>query len=179
MLLLKALVRVRFLTTSRAKASDQIRQVLKEYLLLGDTLTEEQGRRPFRVPAMRGVDEDMRDWSYYMILEHNVIVNRFMKLTVESLARNKIPQALSRVDTKKDVMPSGNPGPEQLQAFSESVESYLSMVDQLGTLRGTPRFRHPIFGMLNAHGWHCMLGLHLEVHLPQASCVVEGVSSEN
>ena len=31
---------------------------------------------------MRGVDEDMRRWSFFMILEHNAIVNRSITASV-------------------------------------------------------------------------------------------------
>lgn len=174
-LIIKAVVRLRFFCTRKANASAAIRKALQHYQNLGRQIDEQgRGRQSFRVPLMRGVDEDMREWSFYMILEHNVIVNRFMKITVESLAQHKIPKALQRVDTKKDVMPSANPGPEQMQLFTDSVERYLARIENLDGLRSTPRFRHPIFGMLNAHGWHCMMALHLQIHLPQANCVVEG-----
>lgn len=174
---IKCLIRIRFFLTSKASASESILNSLEEYKSLGDQVSSQAGRQPFRVPEMRGVDEDMRDWSFYMILEHNVIVNRFMQITVENLAKNQIPKLLSRIDTKRDVMPSSDPGSDQLAAFTKSIEKYLSAVDGLGGLRHTIRFRHPVFGMLNAHGWHCMMALHLDIHLPQAKYVVQSVSS--
>ena len=72
---------------------------------------------------------------------------------------------------KTDVMPGPDPGEEQVAAFRGSVEAHLAAVEQLGKLRGTRKKRHPVFGMLDAHGWHCMFALHLQVHLKQAEVV--------
>ena len=176
---IKGLIRTRFFFTSRKKATLTIQRSLEQYQQLGDELGSVLGRKPSRVPKLLGVDEDMRDWSFFMILEHNVIVNRLMTLIVKSLAHNEIPQNLPVKDSKKDVMPSADPGPEQMTAFCQSVEAYLVSLETLGKLRGTPRYHHPVFGMLNAHGWHCMMALHLEIHIPQAKCVLEELKSES
>lgn len=175
---IKLLIRIRFFLTSRNRARYQITRAFEEYQLLGNEISSVLGREAFRVPHMRGVDEYMRDWSFFMILEHNVIVNTMMETIVESLAFHNIPKDLPVKDIKKDVMPSDNPGQEQMTAFCQSVQQYLRNTKKLKSLRGTPRYRHPIFGMLNAHGWHCMMALHLEIHLPQAKCVFEGLKAE-
>ena len=124
-----------------------------------------------RVPPMLGVDEDMRDWSFFMILEHNVIVNRSITAIVQHLASNEPFKGYEIKDPKKDVMPSANPGEEQVKALQASVDDHIGIVSHLSGLRKTASERHPIFGDLNAHGWHCMLGLHLDIHRKQAEAV--------
>ena len=173
--LIKGFIRLRFLLTSKERACDRIRSILIVYKNLILRLDGDEGRRCYRVPAMRGVDEDMREWSIYMILEHNVIVNRTMTAIVVSLARNEEPRNVPVRDSKKDVMPSVDPGPEQVEAFVASVEDHLRVVKKLKKLRGTLRKQHPIFGLLDAHGWHCMCCLHLEVHAPQVASVFDGI----
>jgi hypothetical protein len=167
-ILIRSLVRSSFRLSSRDRATRRIRLELGRYLALADRLGEEQSRRSVRVPALAGVDEDMREWSFYMILEHNVIVNRTISALVESLARGEEPRTAGVVDPKKDVMPSANPGPEQVEAFRQSVEAYLALMADLPPLRGTQKTRHPSFGMFDAHSWHCMFGFHLVVHRRQA-----------
>ena len=120
---------------------------------------------------MIGVDEEMRDWSFFMILEHNVIVNRSISAIVAGLARGEKSLDSGVVDPKRDVMPSADPGPDQIRAFQASVEAHLDSVARLPRLRSTPTHRHPIFGQLTAHGWHCMFGLHLDIHHKQAETV--------
>lgn len=175
-LLIRTAVRTRFRLTSRKQASDQIRKLLAGYLSLVQSIDPEAGRLPVRVPPMLGVDEDMRDWSLFMILEHNVIVNRSITAIVESLARGEKPPAIDVNDPKRDVMPSQDPGEEQIQAFQSSVETHLEVVSRLPRLRSAATIRHPIFGQLNAHGWHCMLGLHLDIHRNQAKAVCNTIN---
>jgi len=121
---------------------------------------------------MIGVDHEMRDWSFLQILEHNVIVNRIISHTVEKLARGEDPKPERPINHKTDVLPGDSAGAEQIIAFSESVESYLSKVATLPTLRGTAETPHSVFGSFDAHKWHCMFGFHLGLHLKQAEKVI-------
>lgn len=167
--LLKYLVRLRFQLTSRRGADALIEHSAKKYRLLTETFDEDSGRKSVRVPPMLGVDEDMLDWSFYMILEHNVIVNDAMRRVVQSLSEGVELQA--EIDPKHDVMPGENPGPEQVEAFLDSIENYQLAVAKIPRLRGTMTRQHPVFDRLDAHGWHCMFGLHLELHRKQAEAV--------
>ena len=170
--LIRALIRSRMALTTRERASGQIRQCLLNYRGLYSSVGVDEARRPVTVPPMLGVDEEMRPWSLFMILEHNVIVNRSVTSVVRALALGETPDGGGVIDPKRDVMPSADPGPEQIDLFRESVERHLEVVTGLPNLRGTRTKRHPVFGRLDAHGWHCMFGLHLQIHLWQAEEVV-------
>ena len=88
-LLIKTAIRTLFTFTSREKALEKSELVLRQYGKLADGLSSEAGQRCIEVPPMRGVDEDMRKWSFFMILEHNAIVNRSITATVVQLARGQ------------------------------------------------------------------------------------------
>lgn len=173
-LLIKAAVRTCFLMTGQERSSQQIRHSLAEYLDLARHVGPDAGRCPVRVPPMLGLDEDMLDWSLFMILEHNTIVNRAITRTVQALCLGERPPEL---DMKGDVMPSSDPGSEQVPAFKESVDQHLDLVAGLTGLRRTPSHRHTLFGELTGHGWHCMLGFHLEIHLRQAKAGARRLSA--
>jgi hypothetical protein len=142
-------------------------------------MSRDQGTLPLEVPRMLGIDEEMRNWSFFMILEHNAIVNRGITSIVEHLARGEQPEGAEAIDMKRDVLPSRNPGEEQIQGFRESVEDHLQVISGLGELRGGLRTRHPNFGRFDAHNWHCMFGLHLYIHYKQASYVVRKISAQH
>ena len=171
-ILLNTAVRTWFTLSSRNQATKRICSALGDYLALAERVSPESGSQAVTVPRMPGVDEDMRNWSFFMILEHNAIVNRSVAKVVEDLARGVEPSGEGDIDPKHDVMPSASPGIEQLQLFQDSVEDYLQRVSVLGPLRGTLTKRHPVFGMFDAHQWHCMLGFHLMIHRRQAEYVV-------
>jgi len=99
-------------------------------------------------------------------------VNRSITVIVESLAGGAEPGGLGAINPKTDVMPSVDPGEEQIDAFRGSVTAHLETVPLLLNLRGNRTKRHPVFGQLDAHGWHCMFGLHLDIHLKQAEAVM-------
>ena len=171
---IRKLIRARFTLTSRKKAEKNIRNELRLYLKLAGDLGPEAGAKEVEVPAMLGVDEDMRRWSYFMILEHNVIVNRRITAAISRLANNEPPsEEEKKFDVKKDVMPSASPGAEQVDAFRESVEAHLMAVAEIPELKGTIKSPHPIFGPFDAHKWHCMFGFHLEIHRKQAEAVAK------
>lgn len=169
---LKAAVCTHFRCTSRARATRRIGEETDRYLALVNELGPEKAAKPVEVPAMPGVDEDMRNWSVYMILEHNIIVNHHIRRAVKRLSEGGKPPR--KGDPKKDVMPSTNPGEEQVEAFRDSVRAYLDMAEALTRLRGTGKCDHPVFGPFDAHMWHCMFGFHLMIHRKQAE-VVAGI----
>ena len=106
---------------------------------------------------------------------HNTIVNRSITCIVESLARGEEPTGLGAIDPKRDVMPSYNPGEEQVEAFRSSVNDHLRIISEISSLRGSRTKQPPVFGDFNAHCWHCMLGFHLLIHYKQAEYVIRKI----
>jgi hypothetical protein len=176
-LLLSAAVRTSFLLTSCKKASQKAEAFLQEYLRLSRGLSKEDGQQCVEVPWMPGIDEDMRRWSLFMILEHNAIVNRAITATVVQLARGEAPSGAAMIDPKKDVMPSLSAGVSQIEFFADSVRQHLNTVKDLKSLRGTKTAPHPVFGAFDAHQWNCMFAFHLGLHLRQAKYVAARASS--
>jgi hypothetical protein len=174
--LIKTAVRTMFACTGRAKALRQCESVLGRYLAPARGLSEEDGRRMVEVPWMPGIDEDMRRWSFFMILEHNAIVNRAITANVVQLACGEEPSGAAVIDVKNDVMPSASAGSEQVDAFALSVRQHVEAVEALLALRGTKTSLHPLFGPFDAHQWNCMFAFHLRLHLRQARFVVNNAA---
>ena len=170
---IKAAVRTKFRLTSREKAARQAREWMEFYLVLANSMELANASRPVRVPPMQGVDDNMREWSFFMLLEHNTIVNGAISRVVERLARGLDPVQPGDIDPKKDVMPKPSAGSEQIDLFRESVQSHLQLVSTLGPLRNTATREHPVFGDFDAHAWNCMFGFHLQVHARQAKYIVK------
>lgn len=172
-ILIKTAVRTMLSLTSREKAARQARAALAGYMGLAARTGCSDGSRVVCVPPMTGIDEDMRRWSFFMILEHNTIVNRSITSIVEHLVRGEEPSGPGALDPKKDVMPSSDPGEEEVEKFRRSVEDHLTVVAGLGPLRGTRTKNHPIFGPFDAHKWNSMFGFHLRLHFKQAAYVID------
>jgi hypothetical protein len=170
--MIRTAIRTKFLLTSQKRASEIILTHADAYLSLAEQIDAENAAKPVSVPAMIGVDPEMRDWSFFQILEHNAIVNGFIHRNVQQLALGKDPTPEHPINPKTDVLPKGLSGPDQVEAFRHSIDDYLAMVETLPPLRGTTETPHPVFGLLDAHKWHCMFGFHLGLHLKQAKKVL-------
>ncbi|MFT7512905.1 MAG: hypothetical protein ACI9QL_002113 [Candidatus Omnitrophota bacterium] len=169
MSLTQQLIRFKFIGTSRAAANRIIEQEAARTIALVEAAGPEKAALPTRVKAMIGVDEDMRDWSMYQILEHNIIANGAMTARIEHLVNDT--EMPGNFDPKKDVMPSEAPGPEQLDRFKKSVNIHLKRIARHENLRATKKAPHPIFGPFNAHMWHGMCGFHLMLHRRQLEAI--------
>lgn len=170
--LLKIPIRLIFFFMSKKKVLAMAETIASEYSDFA-TLLGSKGSVSYTVPKMIGVDEDMRNWSFFQLLEHNTIVNRAMTDLICDLAAGDPPEDREPFDPKNDVMPSSDSGPEQVSAFEVSVQDHISRVSALSDLRKTARYRHPMFGMFTAHQWSCMFSFHLKVHLRQARLLAE------
>lgn len=177
-LLIKAAVRTLFLCQSRDQALRQSETLAGQYAALAAGLSKEAGQMMVEVPPMRGVDEDMRRWSLFMLLEHNTIVNRSITATVRQLANGEALSGSAIIDMKKGVMPSPSADESQVELFAQSVADHIAVARDLGNLRGTKTSRHPIFGQFDAHKWNCMFAFHLRIHLPQARFIVERAAAK-
>ncbi|MEM9481904.1 MAG: DinB family protein [Verrucomicrobiota bacterium] len=127
---------------------------------------------PGHPAEMPVVDEDMRSWSFYQILEHNTIVNHRITGATVRLVKGEPPdEAEKKFNVKTDVMPAGDAGADEVEKFRASVEAHLEAVDSLANLKGTDTSPHTFFGPFDAHKWHCMFGFHLEIHRKQAEAL--------
>jgi hypothetical protein len=169
---IKTAVRVLFMMTSRDRPINQVKRLLEDYMELAKGLSRENGSRAIMVPPMLGVDEDMRRWSFFMILEHNTIVNTAITATIQHLVSGGPIRSAAKINFKTNVMPSISAGEEQLSRFHDSVDLHLKEVSTLGRLRGTKTAPHPVFGDFDAHKWNCMFAFHLKIHYGQAKYVV-------
>lgn len=170
--LIKNAIRFWFVLTSRNRANQQALRFMDQYVQLAKSLDSEDGSRLIRVPAMRGVDEDMREWSFFMILEHNAIVCNSISATILQLTRDETLSNLAVINPKKDVIPTSSAGEENISRLEKSVHDHLDIIKGLVKLRGTKTSPHPLFGNFDAHKWNCMFSFHLNIHLKQAEYVV-------
>jgi len=170
-------LRLYFNLNSREKVVERIEVYLERYMELVGRVCGE-GRKKIHVPSMVGIDEDMRDWSLYMILEHNARVNKSIKNIVYRLSMGEDMRPEEEIDPKVGVMPEDS-GMEQVDEFKRSVEEYLQAVEGLGQLKGSRKKEHPVFGALDAHQWHCMFAFHLGIHLRQAEYIVKAIIEDD
>ena len=162
-----ALIRARMFLMSRAAASGLARKEADRTLAI---LKAHEADAPRKVPPMLGVDPEMREWSLVEIVEHNAIVSERLTKVVATLAQGR--EVVASFDIKKDVLPVSPEGVDQVERFRRAVGNHITTVEGLGQLRRTVQFRHPMFGLMDAHAVHALFGLHLMLHRRQAQKAV-------
>ena len=125
------------------------------------------------IPRVIGIEDSSRYWSVMMVLEHLCLSNRDMLDTVKALAAGIVPRGEIDIALYK---PSPDVGYDVLDRYRELSDEYCGAVQQLlqsrGSLPAAVRFKHPWFGLLTAHQWHCLTTVHQRIHRRQMQKIV-------
>jgi hypothetical protein len=119
---------------------------------------------PVSVSTIIGLEDDERDWSAAMVVEHIVLVSEAIGRTLVFLTRGQQPPVPF---SREEMRPRGAKGVTILPELHALGRSYPQLVEaELGPQRDTVH-RHPIFGDLDCARWHCLSVSHLRVHRRQ------------
>ncbi len=125
------------------------------------------------IPRVIGIEDSSRNWSVMMILDHLYQTNREMLIATKALHEGIVPRGEVDIALYK---PSSDVDFRTLDQYRELNDEYCSTIERLieaeGRLRMTARFRHPWFGLLNAHQWHCLAAFHQSIHRRQAQKII-------
>ncbi|MGE0252722.1 MAG: hypothetical protein AB7G80_03205 [Dongiaceae bacterium] len=122
------------------------------------------------IPRTLALEDSSRNWSAAMVLEHLAIVDRAVIGILQSLAAGKAPDAVASTAAVK---PKGEwSAIEADQKFFQTIIDY-SRAAKLANMNKEPRYRHPWFGALPAHGWHVFTSLHHQIHRKQLEEIIK------
>jgi len=111
-----------------------------------------------------GLEDDERHWSAAMVVEHSVLVGEAIGRTLVFLSHGQQPP---EPFTREAMRPRGAKGVEIMAALRALECEYPRLVrNDLGPRRDL-QHRHPLFGDLDLHRWHCLSVSHLRVHRRQ------------
>lgn len=117
------------------------------------------------VPRYPGMEDSSRNWSLLMVLDHLCRVDREILRTIDVLRDGIVPRG--EIDIA-DYKPDPDVDARIIDEFLVLVNEYETRVTQLMPLKTQARFPHPWFGLLDAHGWHCLAAVHHRIHRRQA-----------
>jgi hypothetical protein len=144
-------------------------------LAIWDGLPAEKLTERVLVRRLTGLEDSSRHWSAAMTVEHLNIVGAGIRRTIGSLRQGSIPAKVARVE---DVKPKGEADPAEVRAEFVGLleESAAAEKSEPPIPRGQgPRYNHPWFGPINAHQWHCLLGIHQGLHRKQLEAIRAGL----
>lgn len=125
------------------------------------------------IPRVIGIEDSSRNWSVMMVIEHLCLANRDILTAIQALFEGITPRGEIDIALYK---PSPDITYEIMNHYREVTDEYLMTVERLietrGRLQTAARFRHPWFGLLNAHQWHCFAAFHQRIHRRQAQKLI-------
>ncbi|MFT7629672.1 MAG: hypothetical protein ACI87E_000675 [Mariniblastus sp.] len=172
-----AVLKFAFKAMSAALSDRQaLRKFRKEATKLIQMAEESESYDVFRVksiPRVMGIEESSCHWSVMMIIEHVRLVTSDILEIVKALLDDVEPRG--NLDLQ-DYKPGEDVTCGSLTGFKALDWTYFESIDELlesrGNLATSTRYRHPWFGRLDAHQWHCLAAAHLAVHRRQAQKLI-------
>ncbi|MEM7783492.1 MAG: hypothetical protein AAF623_09090 [Planctomycetota bacterium] len=129
--------------------------------------------QPYLIPRVIGIEDSSRNWSVMMVLEHLHMVNRDLKNGISAMMEGVRPRGTVDVALYKPPQDLDWGTLDRFTATNhEYVETIRQLVDKYGHLKSPIRHRHPWFGPLSAHQWHCLAAVHQRIHRRQIQKIV-------
>lgn len=156
-------------TLSRRRIQDWLCSETERVLATARELPLEQMKRQVLIQRVTGLEDNSRNWSAAMVLQHLVIVDTGISEILSALSED---YAFEREVRIADVKPTSDAGQEQLGHLEHALMAYLGQVATIKNLHTVRRHAHPWFGPLNGHGWHTLAALHTMIHRRQLDAIV-------
>lgn len=127
------------------------------------------------IRRFRGIEDSSRFWSAAMTVEHLIVVGTGICQAIAGLRRGVVPAREVRVE---DVKPRGASDPAAVRAeFARLLAAAAELAGPPMLPGEGPRYAHPWFGPIDAHQWHCLLGLHQSLHRRQMEAIRSGLGA--
>ena len=158
-----------------AAAGRQFRDEGAEVLALWDAFPADRLGERVLIRRIQGIEDSSRHWSVAMTVEHLNIVGTGIRRIIAGLRLGQAPAKAARVE---DVKPRGELPPAEVRAAFVRLLADAAASDAAdppvppGTGVLAP---HPWFGPIDAHRWHCLLGIHQRIHRKQIEAVRRGL----
>jgi hypothetical protein len=137
---------------------------------LTQNLSAGQLQKPVLIDRIAGIEDSSRFWSPGMVLEHLIIVGSGMMRGIVELSRGVVPAVKPDVAAVK---PTGTYGASAVGVFQSFLAQYADTVNrEVADRNSRTTLRHPWFGEMNAHQWHCLAALHQGIHRKQVQKIL-------
>ena len=160
---------------TREQAAEVFRREREVILRLASRCDPESGSRPVLIDRLRGMEDNSRFWSVFMVVDHLRIVNGGISKVILLLGRGQTPERQLRI---ADVKPSPHADQEVIGEFEQACARFERHAAKLSDLRTALRYAHPWFGPLDASGWHFLAGFHMQLHRRQIEQILRQLSPD-
>ena len=169
--------RILFGTLSRVLPQSAFYSIfLKErsrILTLIGGLTEEAKDRRVLIERVRAIEDNSRNWSVFMTLEHMAIVDEGVTGIIALLTKEAAVPGQVRI---QDVKPCPDTGGISEKLFATTLKKSERILQGLGRIPSDRTHPHPWFGPLTARQWYALRCVHLRIHRRQIEAIISGLN---
>ena len=140
----------------------------KIHSLVDSFPTADRGRRILIARAV-GLEDSSRNYSVWMVLDHLRIVNNACVAIISQLSKG---EEMSGAASTATVKPDPAAGASVESLYKVSCGDVIEVLKSTSELKTQPRFSHPWFGPLDAHGWAAMVAMHMGIHRNQLALML-------
>ena len=153
----------------RIALNDLFHKELTTLLELESSIPDKKGNQPVLVKRLKGMEDSSRNWSAYMVFEHLHMVNVGILQIIKTLLKNK--QFTQEIKIE-NVKPNPHSDISSVERFSDSAQTFLGTMQTLESLKTKTTHKHPWFGELDAHSWHTLATIHMQLHRRQLELII-------
>jgi hypothetical protein len=161
--------------TTRGQAAKLFAREREVIVRLASRCDPESASLSVLIDRLRGMEDNSRFWSVFMVIDHLRIVNGGISEVIRLLGRGQTPERQLRI---ADVKPSPQANQEVTGQFEQACVRFERRAAELPDLRTAHRYAHPWFGPLDAAGWHFLAGFHMQLHRRQIEQILRHLSRD-
>lgn len=161
---------VKFLFTWESALNCFNKEAKKIEMLLKNIPQDDLQKRVL-IDRIFGIEDNSRDFSINLVLEHLVIVGNGMIELIQTLSNE---QAFTQEITIAGVKPYAN-NANTLETFVKLVETYNAFIESLPKKKSLMTKRHPWFVEFNNFEWSVFMFIHTWVHRRQIASICKNL----
>ena len=121
------------------------------------------------------IEDDTRQFSINMVLEHLTIAGRAIKIVIDTLSQEKEFTTEIKIENVKPHENKIN----QLEEFLDFYNSYFDFISNLPRKQSKTKKRHPWFVEFNNFDWSVFMYMHTFIHRRQIQAIIKELNNES
>lgn len=121
------------------------------------------------------IEDDTRQFSINMVLEHLTIAGKAVKMVVDTLSQEKEFTAEIKIENVKPHENKIN----QLEEFLDFYNSYFDFIHNLPKTQSKAKKKHPWFIAFNNFDWSVFMYMHTFIHRRQIQAIIKELHNES
>ncbi len=121
------------------------------------------------------IEDDTRQFSINMVLEHLTITGRAIKMVIDTLSKE---QEFTTEIKIENVKPHENKI-NQLEEFLDFYNSYFYFIKNLPKTQSKAKKKHPWFIEFNNFDWSVFMYMHTFIHRRQIQAIIKELNNES